>query len=219
MSVEVTNLSFGYSNKKVLREFSEKFEDGQCTAVVGKNGAGKSTLLKLLVGILRPSAGEILIDGGPLWRARHLRKPKVRDDHASLIGYVMQKPERQLFAQSVFEDVAFGPRNLGLDESVVSERVNRWLDYFNIASLAEKSPYKISGGQQRMVAIAGVMAMETQNICFDEPSASLDSDSVKKIQHLIEDLKDAGKCVILVSHDRVEVDLLANRIVEIERGA
>lgn len=215
MSIVANNLSFGYDQNSLFENFSFQAIDGQCTAIVGRNGAGKSTLLKLLIGILRPERGEIILSDEALWQKRFLRKPKVREDHASLIGYVMQKPERQLFANTVFEDVAFGPKNLGCTDSDVEKRVAKWLDYFDIAHLADKSPYKISGGQQRMVAIAGIMAMETPNVCFDEPSASLDEIAVERIHRLIYDLKAQGRCVVLVSHDSSEVDLLADKIIEI----
>lgn len=215
MSIEASNISFSYEDRPIFNDFNFSAENGQCTAVVGRNGAGKSTLLKLLVGILRPTEGVILLDEESLWRKRTFRKDRVREDHAALIGYVMQKPERQLFAQTVFEDVAFGPKNLGLTENEINARVDKWLNYFGISNLADKSPYKISGGQQRMVAIAGVMAMETQNICFDEPSASLDENGVSTIHQLIDDLKQQNRCVVLVSHDDAEVQKLADRIVKI----
>lgn len=213
--IELRELSFSYPEKEIFNNFSLTAKDGECVGIVGKNGAGKSTLLKLMTGVLRPSAGEVVIEGKNLWQRRFLRKPRVISEHASLIGYVMQRPERQLFAETVFEDVAFGPRNLSLDEKKVTENVNRWLTYFNVADISEKSPFKISGGQQRMVAIAGILAMDTPNICFDEPSASLDSEGVKRVRELIFDLKSAGKTVILVSHDPNEVSLVCDKVTEI----
>ena len=210
--IELKNISFSYPDKRIFDNFSLQASSGECVGIVGKNGAGKSTLLKLMTGVLRPKQGEIIVEGKNMWRKRILRKPAVVDEHASLIGYVMQKPERQLFAETVFEDVAFGPRNLGFDEAKVEEQVNKWLEYFNVQQIAKKSPFKISGGQQRMVAIAGVLAMDTPNICFDEPSASLDTDGVAKVHQLILDLKHAGKTVILVSHDPTEVELLCDKV-------
>lgn len=213
--IEVKNISFEYSEKRIFDNFSLQASSGECVGIVGKNGAGKSTLLKLMTGVLRPAEGEVFVEGINMWRKRIFRKPTVIDEHASLIGYVMQKPERQLFAETVFEDVAFGSRNLGFDEAKVEEQVNKWLEYFNVQHIAEKSPFKISGGQQRMVAIAGVLAMDTPNICFDEPSASLDTDGVAKVHQLILDLKHAGKTVILVSHDPAEVELLCDKVSRI----
>ena len=210
--IELKNISFSYPDKRIFDNFSLQASSGECVGIVGENGAGKSTLLKLMTGVLRPTEGEVFVEGRNMWRKRIFRKPTVIDEHASLIGYVMQKPERQLFAETVFEDVAFGPRNLGFDKAKVEEQVNKWLEYFNVKHIAEKSPFKISGGQQRMVAIAGVLAMDTPNICFDEPSASLDTDGVAKVHQLILDLKHAGKTVILVSHDPTEVELLCDKV-------
>ncbi|MDO4842415.1 MAG: ABC transporter ATP-binding protein [Phoenicibacter congonensis] len=214
--IELKNISFGYENKQLYRDLSLVANDGECTAIVGKNGSGKSTLIKIMCGVIKPDAGEILLQGEPLWVKHGLfGKQKVRKDHASLIGYVMQKPELQLFAESVAKDVAFGPENIGMSKEEVDASVKKWLEYFGIEAVAEKSPFKISGGQQRMAAIAGVMAMETPNVCFDEPCASLDSESVEKLHQLIADLKSAGKAVILVSHDASEVELLADKVVRL----
>lgn len=214
--IELKKISFSYPEKEIFNNFSLSASAGECVGIVGKNGAGKSTLLKLMTGVLRPSSGEVIVEGKNMWRSRFLRKPAVIEEHASLIGYVMQKPERQLFAETVFEDVAFGPRNLGFDEAKIDELVKKWLTYFKVSDIAHKSPFKISGGQQRMAAIAGVLAMDTPNICFDEPSASLDSDGVAKVHQLISDLKFAGKTVILVSHDPSEVELLCDKVSEIK---
>ena len=214
--IELKNISFSYPEKQIFNNFSLQANSGECVGIVGKNGAGKSTLLKIMTGVLRPASGEVIVEGKNMWRKRLLRKPVVIDEHASLIGYVMQKPERQLFAETVFEDVAFGPRNLGFDEPKVKELVDKWLAYFQVSDIAEKSPFKISGGQQRMVAIAGVLAMDTPNICFDEPTASLDSDGVEKVHQLILDLKAAGKTVVLVSHDPAEVELLCDAVCDIK---
>ena len=214
--IELKNISFSYPEKQIFNNFSLQANSGECVGIVGKNGAGKSTLLKIMTGVLRPASGEVIVEGKNMWRKRLLRKPVVIDEHASLIGYVMQKPERQLFAEIVFEDVAFGPRNLGFDEPKVKELVDKWLAYFQVSDIAEKSPFRISGGQQRMVATAGVLAMDTPNICFDEPSASLDSDGVEKVHQLILDLKAVGKTVVLVSHDPAEVELLCDAVCDIK---
>ena len=213
--IELKNISFSYPEKPIFDNFSLSANSGECVGIVGNNGAGKSTLLKLMTGVLRPIEGEVIVEGKNMWRKRIFRKPVVFDEHSSLIGYVMQKPESQLFADTVYEDVAFGPRNLGFDDAKVKAEVDKWLAYFDAQDIASKSPFKISGGQQRMAAIAGILAMDTPNICFDEPSASLDSDGVKKVHQLILDLKAAGKTVILVSHDPSEVDLLCDKVSEI----
>lgn len=216
MTIELKNISFAYQENQVLKDFSLFAKDGECMAIVGQNGAGKSTLLKLMVGILKPSKGDVFVDGINLWRKRKFGKAKVISDHASRIGYVMQRPERQLFADTIADDIAFGPKNLGFEPDKIEKIVKKWIDFFDLGDVADMSPYKVSGGQQRKAAIAGVVACETQNICMDEPSASLDSDSSEKNQSLIKRLKEDGKCVILVSHDMQEVEKLANHVIEIK---
>lgn len=214
--IEVKNIDFSYDNKKIFSDFSCQALDGECTCIVGHNGAGKTTLLKLMSGVLKPEAGEILLNGEPLWVKRGLGGKKVRADHASLIGYVMQKPERQLFADSVREDIEFGPKNIGMKGEVLTQNVEKWITYFGIDKVSDSSPFKISGGQQRMCALAGVLAMNTKNILLDEPSSSLDKEAVEKIHTLIKDLKAEGRAVVLVSHDASEVKLLADKVIEIK---
>lgn len=213
--IELKSISFGFENRKLFSDFSLVANDGECTAIVGPNGAGKSTLLKIMCGVIKPESGEVLLQGQPLWEKKLFGKHKVIKNHASLIGYVMQKPEMQLFAETVAKDVAFGPENIGFTKEEIEDSVNKWLNYFDIAGIAEKSPFKISGGQQRMAAIAGVLAMETPNVCFDEPSASLDCGSVERLHQLISDLKAEGKAVVLVSHDSSEVEKLAEQVVRL----
>lgn len=213
--IELKNISFGFENRKLFSDFSLVANDGECTAIVGPNGAGKSTLLKIVCGVIKPESGEVLLQGQPLWEKKLFGKHKVVKNHASLIGYVMQKPEMQLFAETVAKDVAFGPENIGFTKEEIEDSVNKWLNYFDIAGIAEQSPFKISGGQQRMAAIAGVLAMETPNVCFDEPSASLDFGSVERLHQLISDLKAEGKAVVLVSHDSSEVEKLADHVVRL----
>ena len=214
--IELKNITFGFDNRQLFNDFSLIANDGECTAIVGPNGAGKSTLLKIMCGVIKPESGEVLLQGQPLWEKKLFSKHKVTKNHASLIGYVMQKPEMQLFAETVAKDIAFGPENIGFTKEEIENSVNKWLNYFGIASIAEKSPFKISGGQQRMAAIAGVLAMETPNVCFDEPSASLDVESVEKLHQLIRDLKAEGKAVVLVSHSSDEVEKLADQVVRLQ---
>lgn len=215
MSIELRNVSFSYDEKVIFDSISLNCEAGECLGIRGKNGSGKSTLLKLAVGVLQPASGNIYLDGENLWQKRKFRKSKVIDNHASLIGYCMQKPERQLFAETVFEDVAFGPRNIGMTEDEVKSSVDKWLEFFNIADLKDKSPYAISGGQKRMVALSGVLAMGAPNICMDEPSASLDVDGQALIQGLISELKNTGKSVLLVTHSDKECKAVADDVLDL----
>lgn len=215
MSIEFKNVAFSYDEHVIFTDLGFMCEPGECLAIRGNNGSGKSTMLKLAVGVLMPQSGEIYLNGENLWRKRKFRKPKVIENHASLIGYCMQKPERQLFAETVFEDVAFGPRNIGMTEEDVENSVDKWLNFFNISDLKDKSPYAISGGQKRMVALAGVLAMDAPNICMDEPSASLDDDGKELVVKLIRELKTQGKSVLLVTHSDEECKAVADSVLDL----
>lgn len=215
MSIEFRNVSFSYDEKVIFDCLNLNCGAGECLVIRGKNGSGKSTLLKLAVGVLQPTSGNIYLDGENLWQKRKFRKPKVIDNHASLIGYCMQKPERQLFSETVYDDISFGPRNIGMTESEVKISVDKWLEFFNIADLKDKSPYAISGGQKRMVALSGVLAMDAPNICMDEPSASLDVDGQALIQNLISELKHSGKSVLLVTHSAEECKAVADDVLDL----
>lgn len=215
MSIDIKNISFSYGEKQIFKDFSLHTNDGECVAIVGHNGAGKSTLLKMIVGILKPDSGEILLNNNLLWEKHRFKKDKLIKNHASLVGYVMQRPEMQLFADTVANDIAFGPKNLKYSEDKIEGLVEEWMKFFKIQELAEKSPFKISGGQQRLVAIAGVMAMDTPNICFDEPTSSLDDEHSRILRNLIIELKAKNKSIVLVSHDKQEVEEVADRIIHL----
>lgn len=215
--IELKNIKFGYSERPMFDNFSLCAKNGECTAIVGSNGAGKSTLLKIMCGVLRPEEGQVFLDNQNLWRRRIIRAPKIVKGHASMIGYVMQRCEDQLFAETVAKDIEFGPKNLGFSDEEIKEAVDKWIQFFEIEKLKDKSPFKISGGQQRLCAIAGVLAMNTPNVCFDEPTSSLDEDATRKVHEAINLLKEEGKAIVLVSHDEKEIELLADKVIKIEK--
>ncbi|KAA8815915.1 ATP-binding cassette domain-containing protein [Bifidobacterium callitrichos] len=221
VAVAVSGVSFAYSpdSPAVLRDYSLTVARGETVAIMGSNGAGKSTLARLICALDKPDAGSITVDGIPVANARDAgRKPRMlrRADRRRLrevVGFVMQRPERQLFAETVAEDVAYGPRNQHLGESEVRERVDWALELLHIEHLADRSPLELSGGQQRLVAIAGVIACRPRVLVMDEPTASLDTEATARIHELVHTLHDQGVTTLIITHSEAEARELADRIV------
>lgn len=189
---------------------------GSLTALIGRTGSGKSTTVELACALKVPNAGTVHVNGIDTTDLE--RRSAIR----SSIGYVGQFPERQLFAATVFEDVAFGPRNLGLTEAEVEQRVLRALDAVGLPTAPDfiaRSPFALSGGQQRNVAIAGVLAMETPLLVLDEPMAGLDPRGRARMKELIGSLKTNGSTILLVTHSMDDVAKLADRVVALDHGA
>ncbi len=190
--------------------------DGEFIGLIGPTGSGKSTLVQHLNGLLRPTRGRVLVDGvdlgGPKADLRSVRQK---------VGLVFQYPEHQLFEETVFDDVAFGPRNLGLPESEVRKRVERALEIVGLSpgAIGRRSPFALSGGQTRRVAIAGVLAMEPKVLVLDEPAAGLDPRGRNEILgHVLDLHRQHGLTVVLVSHNLEEVARLAQRLVVMAGG-
>ena len=189
---------------------------GEYLAVIGRTGSGKSTLIQHLNGLLRPTSGQVLFDGGDIWagkgRARQVR---------CQVGLVFQYPEYQLFEETVYQDIAFGPKNMGLDADEVDRRVKQSARFVGLEpAVLEKSPFDLSGGQKRRVAIAGVIAMEPRVLVLDEPTAGLDpSGSARILDNIRTYHQEKNACIILVSHSMEEVAREAGRLVVIHRGA
>lgn len=212
-----TSRKWGDSPESVwaLRDVSFSVERGQLVGVVGHTGSGKSTLMTLAAGLARPTSGRVLLDGIDISTKKGSRQARGR------IGVVFQNPESQLFAQAVSDDVAFGPRNLGLsgdevDRRVASALVRVGLDVEEIGGL---SPFVLSGGQQRRVALAGVFAMHPDVLVLDEPTAGLDPASRDALLSLVQDIRrECGVTVVLVSHDMDGVGALCDRVIVLNRG-
>ena len=188
---------------------------GRITALVGKTGSGKSTLLELICALRAPSDGSILVDG--ISTADGARRRELRER----IGLVSQMPERQLFADTVREDVAFGPRNLGLDEDEVDRRTRDSLTLVGLDptnDLLESSPFALSGGQQRSVALAGVLAMHQPILVLDEPMAGLDPMGRQRLRTLMRTLSTGGTTILFVTHNMDDVAALADHVIALDRG-
>lgn len=214
-AIEVSNLNVSYSKraKHVINNYSLKVKHGEIIAITGENGSGKSTLAKTICGLLKYDSGTVLIQGIPLnAKENKTNTKKLRQT----IGYVMQCPEQQLFAQTVFEDVSYGPKNFGLEGEKLNTKVNETLKMLHIEHLAQFSPFELSGGQQRLVAIAGVLAYNPKILVLDEPSAGLDFESSMRLRKILEDLHKKGITIVLITHDMNEAKALKARIITIK---
>jgi cobalt/nickel transport system ATP-binding protein len=203
----VEGLNFSYpDNPGVLQDVSLKVKPGERIGIIGPNGAGKTTFFLSLCGVLKPESGEIVLFGEPLVPGRF--RPE--------IGMVFQHSDDQLFSPSVQDDVAFGPQNLGLSKEEVAARVEQALSTTGVADLADRPPHHLSGGEKRMVSIAGVLAMHPKLIVYDEPSANLD---IRSRRRLICFLKKTPEALLLASHDLELVLEVCDRVVLIDDGA
>ena len=191
-------------------------QPGEYLAVIGRTGSGKSTLIQHLNGLLKPTSGQVLFDGADIWETKE-RTRQVRCQ----VGLVFQYPEYQLFEETVYQDIAFGPKNMGLDKDEVDRRVKQSARFVGLEpGVLEKSPFDLSGGQKRRVAIAGVIAMEPQVLVLDEPTAGLDpSGSARILDNIRTYHQEKNACIVLVSHSMEEVAREAERLVVIHQGA
>ena len=188
---------------------------GEFLGVIGHTGSGKSTLIQHLNGLLQPTSGRILLEGKDIWA-----EPKKIRDVRFRVGLVFQYPEYQLFEETVYKDIAFGPRNMGLDEQEIDRRVRDAAAFVGLREeLLDKSPFELSGGQKRRVAIAGVIAMEPKVLVLDEPTAGLDPQGRDAILAQIQAYHRAkGAAVVLVSHSMEEIARNVDRIVVLSDG-
>ena len=221
MSVlSVKNLIYGYSKgtpfeKGALKGVSVDFEKGEIVALIGHTGSGKSTLLQHLNGLLKPDSGEILFEGESIHKSKEtLRKCRFN------VGLCFQYPEQQLFDSTVYKDVAFGPGNMGLSAEEIDKRVRSSVAYVGLSEdYLEKSPFDLSGGEKRRVAIAGVLSMEPKVLILDEPTAGLDPVGKNNLLKLIKDYNNkTGNTVIFVSHNMDDVALVADKVIVMNDG-
>ena len=194
--ISAAELAFSHDQLQVLNSVSLDITPGERLALLGANGAGKSTLLRMLAGSLQPSQGELTLDGEPYTWNRSGRN-RVRRS----VQLVTQDPDEQIFAASVFADVSFGPANLGLNDTEITERVQRSLAVAEISDLAERVPHQLSYGQRKRVALAGALAMHPRVLLLDEPSAGLDPQASRRLLHTIEALRGQGTAVVVATHD------------------
>lgn len=205
-ALRISGLRFAYAAERlILQGIDLRVRQGERVGLIGPNGAGKTTLFMLICGALRPDGGEIVVGERPL------RPGQFNPD----IGMVFQNPDDQLFSPSVWDDVAFGPQNLGLSAPEVARRTQEALDITGTAALAQRAPHHLSGGEKRMVSIAGVLAMQPRLIIYDEPSASLD---MRARRRLITFLRQSPQTALISSHDLELLLELCDRIVLLDEG-
>jgi len=221
MSIKIENLTHIYMpkspfEKTALENVSVEIKDGEFMALIGHTGSGKSTLIQHINGLLKPSSGKIVVDDIDI-TAHGVKLSDIR----KRVGLVFQYAEYQLFEETIEKDIAFGPRNLGLNEEEITSRVKRAMNIVGLdyETYKDKSPFELSGGQKRRVAIAGVVAMEPKVLILDEPTAGLDPKGRDEILGKIELLhKEYNMTIILVSHSMEDVAKVANRILVMEDG-
>jgi energy-coupling factor transport system ATP-binding protein len=225
MSIHVERLTHIYHPntpraRTALRDVSLSIEDGACAAIIGVTGSGKSTLVQHFNGLLRPTGGRVVVDGLDVG-ARETRGADLQALRQR-VGLLFQFPEAQLFAATVYDDVAFGPRQLGLSPSAVRARVAWALDAVALGhddAVLARSPFALSGGQRRRVALAGVLAMRPRTLVLDEPSAGLDAEARAELYAQLRTLRrEHGLTLVLVSHDMSEVAELADQLFVLADG-
>lgn len=218
--IEVKNLSFIYAKGtplecRALNNVSVNIERGEFIGIIGHTGSGKSTFIKHLNGLIEPTDGKVFIDGVDIFAS-----PNRLKDVRFKVGMVFQYPEHQLFDETVFKDIAFGPKNMGLPEALIKERVLSAIKFVELdANILNKSPFELSGGEKRRVAIAGVIAMNPDVLVLDEPTAGLDPLGSKQILSHIKDYhKKEKKTVILVSHNMEDIARLSQKVMVLDNG-
>ena len=219
--LEIKNLTHSYSGNTpfindAVKDVSFSVEEGEILGIIGHTGSGKSTLVQHLNGLLKPTQGSVLFNGKDIWE-----NPKEIRKIRSNVGLVFQYPEYQLFEETVFADIAFGPKNMGLSDDELKNRVTEICEIVGVKpEYLQKSPFDLSGGEKRRVAIAGVMAMRPQVIVFDEPTAGLDPKGRENIMTIINNYRNAtGATVIIISHSMEDMALLADKLLVMNKGS
>jgi len=218
--IKLSNVTYTYQpglpfEKTAVRDVNLSVATGEFVGIIGHTGSGKSTLIQMLNALIKPTSGNVYIDDVcTTEKGANLRDIRFK------VGLVMQYPEYQLFEETVYKDIAFGPKNMGLAEVEIDRRVRSAARLAGISDeLLDKSPFEISGGQKRRAAIAGVLAMEPRVLILDEPTAGLDPLGREEILHKIRDMhRETGITVILISHSMEDVARFANRIIVMNRG-
>lgn len=218
--IEIKNLTHLYSvgtpfERVALHDVNLSIERGEFIGLIGHTGSGKSTLIQHLNGLLKPTSGEILFNGENIWKdAAFTRQIRFK------VGLVFQYPEYQLFEETVYRDIAFGPKNMGLDEAEIDKRVRRAAGFVGLSEqMLSQSPFDLSGGQKRRAAIAGVIAMEPDVLILDEPTSGLDPAGRESILKNIRDYqKEQNATVIMVSHSMEEVASNVDRLIVMNHG-
>lgn len=209
--IEIKGLSHRFPDGTPgLRNVSLTIPEGSLTVVAGENGSGKTTLLKHLNALLRPTEGTVLVDGEDA--AKNPLKTR------QTVGLVFQNPDHQIVGETVYDDAAFGPKNLKLDPDTVKTRVTAALNAVSLTAFADRSPHLLSGGEKRRLAIAGVLAMKPKVMALDEPFSSLDYSGIRDVLRRILNLHQSGCTVVVTTHDVEKIIAHAQRLVVLQKG-
>ena len=217
--IKVEHLSYVYNPGMpnavtALDDVSFEVEEGDFVGIIGATGSGKSTLITHMNGLNKPTSGHIIIDGRDLWA-----EPEKIREFRFLTGLVFQYPEYQLFEETCYKDIAFGPRNMGLDEAEIDRRVHEAADFVGLdEALLQRSPFELSGGQKRRVAVAGVMAMRPRILVLDEPLSGVDIDGEKQMMDMLDEIRTKYDLSILLStHDFATLGQFADKVILLNR--
>ena len=219
MSIVIEDLSYTYSpktpyEKVALKTITLTIDDGEFLGIVGHTGSGKSTLVSHFNGLIKLMSGKLIVDGIDLSLKYDYKKLRAK------VGMVFQYPEYQLFDETVERDVGFGPKNIGLDDAEIKKRVKEAVTTVGLSydDIKDRSPFELSGGQMRRVALAGVLAMQPDILVLDEPTAGLDPKGKKEILSIIGDVHSNGKTIIMISHNMEEIAANCNRVAVMDNG-
>lgn len=198
--IKLENVYFSYKDKIALRDINIEIKEGESVALIGPNGCGKSTLLKILNGILNPEEGKYIFDDDDITEKK-LNDTAFSKSFHKRIGFIFQNSNAQLFCSTVYDEVAFGPRQMALSEKKVQSRVNDCLELLNIKDLKDREPYNLSGGEKKRVAIASVLSLNPEVLVLDEPLNEIDPKGKKFIRELLIKLNESGKTIICSTHE------------------
>lgn len=215
MLFEFRNLTYQYPDGTLgLSDVTGSIDEGEQIAILGENGCGKSTLLRVMNGLIEPTSGSVWFDGTVLTE-RTLSDPRTQMRFRSRVAFVFQDADAQLFNATVAEELGFGPSQLGLSSKQVQTRVDEMLEFLGISHLADRAPFRLSGGEKRKVAIGSVLAMNPEVILFDEPFVGLDPKSQGWLIETLNSLREAGKTAVVATHSLDNLRLFADRALVI----
>jgi cobalt/nickel transport system ATP-binding protein len=217
MIFQARQLTYRYNQQLAVDGLSLNVEPGERLALLGANGSGKSTLLRLLDGLIFPESGDLLFAGESITEAK-LASTEFTFRFRKRVGLVFQNPDAQLFNPTVFDELAFGPLQLGWPKEQIRVQVNQTLEVMEIAHLRHRSPHRLSGGEKKRVAIASVMILDPEVLLLDEPTAALDPKSQRQIIDLIASFRGGGKTVITATHDLDSLEEISDRCILFESG-
>lgn len=212
--IKLENINFKYDETLILKDINLEVKKGECLFLMGDNGSGKTTLLKILNGLLIPTSGKYYFDD-KLVDEKYLKDNVLSKTFHQKIGYVFQNSDAQLFNSSVYEEIAFGPSQMNLNQEEIEKRTNDILDLLNINELKDRSPYLLSGGEKKKVAIGAVLASNPDILIFDEPLANLDKKNEEWLINFLIELKNNHKTMIITTHDRNFALKISDRTLEL----